>query len=390
VSDEQPTPASSRRRFLLATAALAGGSSGGIAWWITKDTPDRWDHVEPFLTEPADFYNRYDAKKRDPIFWWIRLTKPKLFPIDFAPSPEPWSLTITGEVREELTITQDDLQAEADRSGSISLLKTLRCAGDRPGNRLASTAVFTGVPFRPFVMRARPKGGAVRLRIFGEDGFTNTLRLDDLADRGARPMLLAWAMNGQPMPHERGGPIRLVAPDRFGFKNIKWPQRIEVTSNDSTWGNHEVDIAAGTDDGLETMGSKILTPDLHRHNPVADTHSAAVQVRGMAFGHAGAPVGRVDVRIDDGDWRPAMIEAPEELRADPLVREALDRLPEAERPWPMLDVWTPWTFRWTAPGPGEYRLAVRVTTADGQAQEPTDIFTIDGFSEQATGVIRVL
>ncbi len=382
---EEKTGHSSRRRFLFAAALLAGGGAGGVVWTFTKDTPDHWDRIVPFLTEQPAFYNRYEAKKRDPRFWWVKATRPGLFPDNHHPV-EDWSLSFEGEVDNPFELDDSEVRSLADRVGSISLLRTLRCAGDRPGNRLASNAVFTGLPFAEVLRRARPRSTAKRIRFHGDDGFTTSLKLSHFEDRGGRPSLLAYAVNGEPLTHERGGPVRLVMPDRYGFKNIKWPRRAVFTSDDSTWGNHEVDIRAGTDDGLEAIGSKILTPDLRDWNPVAETGERKLMFRGVAFGGQ-SPVAKVDVQIAGGAWRPATLEPPEELTADPLVAAAVARLPE--RRWPLVDVWTPWRIRWTAPGPGEYEVRVRVTNTAGEVQPEADRVTVDGWSEQATGRVVV-
>jgi DMSO/TMAO reductase YedYZ molybdopterin-dependent catalytic subunit len=356
VNDEKPSR-SSRRRFLFAAALLAGGGAGGVVWTFTKDTPDHWDRVVPFLTEQPAFYSRYEAKKRDPKFWWVKLTRPALFP-DKHPPLERWSLRLDGEVYSEVEVDDAEVRALADQLGSVSLLRTLRCAGDRPDNRLASNAVWTGLPLAHLIRRARPKSTAKRIRLYGDDGFTASLRLSYLQERGGRPPLLAYAVNGEPMEHERGGPVRLVMPDRYGFKNIKWPRRMEFTSDDSLWG----------------------------WNPTAETTARDLTLRGVAFGGQ-SPVKTVDVRVGDGAWRSAVVETPEELTSDPLVRAAVERLPE--RGWPLGDVWTHWTIGWSAPGPGEYEVRVRVTNAAGETQPETDIITADGWSQQATGRIVI-
>ena len=356
-----------------------------MVWTFTKDTPDYWDRTAPFLTAQPAFYNRYEAKKRDPKFWWVKATRPRLFP-DEHPPLDRWTLSFEGEVDDPFEIDDAEVRDLADRTGSVSLLRTLRCAGDRPGNRLASNAVWTGLPIARLLRRARPKPGVKRVRLYGDDGFTTCLKLSWFDDRDNRPTLLAYAVNGEPMTHARGGPVRLVMPDRYGFKNIKWPRRAVFTSDDSPWGNHEVDLRAGTDDGLEGIGSKILTPDLRDWNPQAQSSRRRLTFKGVAFGGQ-SPVTKVEIRVGKGQWWPAVIEPPKELTADPLVKAAVARL--RHRTWPLVDVWTPWTAGWTAPGPGEYTVRARVTNADGETQPETDPNTIDGWSEQPAWTIVV-
>lgn len=181
--------------------------------------------------------------------------------------------------------------------------------------------------------------------------------------------------------------MRLIVPDRFGFKNVKWPRRIEVTANDEPWGHHEVDTDGGTDHGLVTLGSKILSPDLRQTNPLAITTLRPLVLRGVAFGGYEA-VAKVQVRVGGRDqpWRKAQIPRPKELEGHHEVQRAWR---DRGRKWPLPDVWTPWLYRWTPTEPGEFTISVKATTESGVEQPKTDIDFIDAESSWATGTVKI-
>ncbi len=375
------------RRWVLGAGAGVITGSGLAAWWLTADTPDAWDQSIPFLTDASVFYNKWDAKKKDPAFWITAVTRPDVNVVDWRGDGEPFTMRIDGDAaRGSVTVTREDVLRSAATRGSVALLKTMRCSGDRPGIRLASNAVWTGVPLRRF-LDPQVTRAAKRLRIRAPDGFSAGLSLDALDTEDGRTVLLAFQLNGEFIPHARGGPVRLIVPDRFGFKNVKWPRHIEITSDDVPFGNHEVDTRAGTDDGHVTMGSKLLSPDLGATNPVAVTSLRPLVLRGVAFGGREA-VEKVQVRFGGGDqpWRKAQIPRPKELELHHEVQRAWR---DRGRLWPLPDVWTPWLYRWTPPGPGDYTVSVKATTESGAAQPEVDTTHIDALSHWATGTIRV-
>ena len=378
---------SKTRRWLLGSGLLATGGITGGAWWLLADTPDLWDKEVPFLTDASVFYNKWDAKKRDPVFWVAALTRPDVQVLEWSGDGEEFSLQIDGDAAKGTVVfTYEEILASATADGLVTLLKTMQCCGDGPEVRLASNAVWSGVPLRR-LLDPLLGPGAKRLRVHSPDGFTSNLRISDLDTPDGRQTLLAFEMNGQRLPHARGGPVRLIVPDRFGFKNVKWPRRIEVTQEDGAWGNHEVDSGAGTDDGKMTLGSKILSPNLGKTNPSATIDIRPLVLRGVAFGGT-EPIHRVQIRIGGPDqpWRTAKLPIPKELETHPEARRAWT---ERERKWPLPDVWTPWVFKWSPPEAGDYDVVVKASTSSAQQPEFDDD-RLDADSSWALGTIRVV
>ena len=375
------------RRWLLGSGLALTAAGSGVGWFLVRDTPDNWEVPFAFLTDDSVFYDRWQAKKRDPIFWWAALTQPELHALGWSGDGAPWQMVIEGDgVGTATTLDLVGLRAIADADGTIALLKTMRCSGDSWESRLASNGVWTGVPLAPLLAKARVTPDAKRLRITGHDGFTANVGLDMLRTEDGRQALLALDLNGKPLSHERGGPVRLIVPDRFGFKNVKWPKRLEVTTSDAPWGNHEVDTNAGTDSGEITLGSKILRPDIKRTNPDADAPLAPLVLAGVAFGGT-EPVARVEVQVGrDAPWKKARLPRPKELTGHAEVARAWTSVGKS---WPLPDVWTPWTLHWTPKTPGDYRIRVRATSASGRSQPDDDGDWRDANSAVARGTVRV-
>jgi DMSO/TMAO reductase YedYZ molybdopterin-dependent catalytic subunit len=367
-------------------AGAAGSGVLGIQVWQRADRGPAWGQRVPFLTPQDEFYNRFDAKKFDLRFYWVRWNDRERYPHRTKRPEVPWGLRFDGAVGASFHLSERGIRAAGEEIGVVRLLKTLRCTGDGPDDRLASNGVWTGVPLLPILARARPAANVQRLRIYGEDGFTANLRLADLDTADGRPTMLAWELNGEPLSEARGGPVRLIVPDRYGFKNVKWPVRIELTRDDAVWGNHELDTRAGLDDGTVTLGSKLLDPDMRRGRDEVRTKERELVIRGVALSGL-APIAKVQISVDRGPWQEVRLDVPAELTSHPETRAA--HLTAGLR-WPLPDVWVPWWHRWTAPGPGRYWLQVRAIDAQGAAQPAHDKQLLDGDSRIAHGWIEVV
>ncbi|HEU0300429.1 MAG TPA: molybdopterin-dependent oxidoreductase, partial [Longimicrobium sp.] len=157
--------------------------------------------------------------------------------------PAAWQLPVCGEVEAPFTLDWDELRALPRHSVAV----TLECAGNArslvtpatPGQQwehgAVSTAVFTGVSLRALLERARPRAGAVEVLFTGADsGGVGAGRTEPFAR--SIPMalaqdpdvLLAWEMNGEPLPAEHGYPLRLVVPRWYGVASVKWLAEVRV------------------------------------------------------------------------------------------------------------------------------------------------------------------
>ena len=209
---------------------------------------------------------------------------------------------------------------------------TLQCVGSNPQLQLISNGEWTCVRLDQVLdsLGVEVPDDALQLVLWGHDGYHAMVPLADLADA---PLYVAYELNGEPLSIEHGFPLRVLAPNRYGMKNVKWLAELTFVS--------EEHISFYTPDGwsesaeYRANGFVASPPDGLRID-----EGDEVKVLGTAF--AGAdPIERVEVSIDDGPWRDADI----------------DYAPGA-------DIWALWSYRWSPPA-GRHSLQVRVTTASG-------------------------
>jgi DMSO/TMAO reductase YedYZ molybdopterin-dependent catalytic subunit len=159
--------------------------------------------------------------------------------------PEAWRLSVAGLVRETLSVSLRDLR----EMPAQSLTATLECAGNgralfspAPGGErwelgAVSTAHWTGARLRDVLDRAGVLPSARELIFRGADGgpladlpepirFERSLGVEDAMRSGA---LLAYEMNGDPLPIRHGFPVRLVVPGWYAVASVKWLTEVEAT-----------------------------------------------------------------------------------------------------------------------------------------------------------------
>ncbi len=241
---------------------------------------------------------------------------------------ERWQLEITGQVRAPRAWTLEQLRALEGESRAI----TLECISNEVGGHLISTAQWRGVTLQKLLAAASGAlPTATHLIFYGVDGYATSLPLADLLQ--ART-LLAWEMNGQPLPDRHGFPLRALVAGRYGEQSAKWLSRIELTDQPYK-GFYQ---SQGWSDGPLSTMSRIDTP--------ASTASiGAVTVSGIAFAGLRA-ITRVEVSTDGGaDWHDATL---------------MPRISDQS--------WRFWQWTWRPATPGRYTLVVRATDSSGALQ----------------------
>ena len=130
--------------------------------------------------------------------------------------PETWEFAVTGAVDQELAFDWEeftDLPSETQRQDfhCVTGWSKLDCE-------------FTGVPFSELAERAGVRDEAVHVMFHALDGYTTNLPLED-CDR--REVLFAWAYEGESLPPDHGGPLRVVTPHKYAYKGAKWVNGVE-------------------------------------------------------------------------------------------------------------------------------------------------------------------
>ncbi len=243
-----------------------------------------------------------------------------------------WRLRVHGMVEREVELTFDELLAQP----LIETYLTLTCVSNPVGGPYAGNARWLGWPVRELLARAEPLPDADMVLSTSADGWTASTPLEMLTDPG-RDALLAVGMNGAPLPVDHGFPVRMVVPGLYGYVSAtKWVVDLEVTrfaDRTAYW------TARGWAPRAPIkLASRIDVPQSGSTLP-----AGRVVVAGVAWAqHTG--IGAVEVAVDGGEWQPAL-------------------LADAVGP----DTWRQWRFEWAAE-PGEHRVAVRATDADGTVQ----------------------
>ncbi len=132
--------------------------------------------------------------------------------------PATWSLKIGGHVENPHQLTYTDLRAlpQASQTSDFHCVTGWTVNGVR----------WRGVRFKDLLAAAKPLPGASMLQfVSAEQPYVDYLTLGQamLPD-----VMLAWEMDGAPLPQEHGAPVRVVIPDMYGYKNVKWVAEINL------------------------------------------------------------------------------------------------------------------------------------------------------------------
>lgn len=308
------------------------------------------------------------------------------FDIPYVPEASAWRLDIAGKVRTPFSLSIDDIR----RLPQKTLRVTLECAGSGRANLsprwpsmpwmhcAVGTAEWTGTPLRAVLERAGIAADTIDVAFFGVDrGFDKGV--EHPYGRSLEPelamgedVLLAYAMNGQPLLPQHGFPLRLIVPGWYGMASVKWLHRIEALARPFD-GYQQVGSyvykRSTTDPGIPVTHMRVKS--LMVPPGIADwwtsqrmVEAGPVTIHGRAWSGGGVPIAKVEVGVD-GRWA--------EAEFGPVVG-----------PY----TWRSWQFAWTA-APGEHELACRATDANGATQPREAPFDRGGFGNNMVHRVQV-
>lgn len=301
-----------------------------------------------------------------------------------AASPD-WKLRISGRFDRPLELGLDDIKALP----SLTRRVTLECAGNGRGQMSprypsvpwleegVSTAQWTGVPLAELLARAGLRPEAVDIVFRGADRgidrgieheFARSLTPPVALDAEA---LVAYAMNGAPLPPQHGAPLRLVVPRWYGMASVKWLFAIEAIDRPfdgvqqaSSYHFRTVNGEKGVPCTLMRVNSLMVPPgipDFYTRKRVAE--AGVIDILGRAWSGAGS-IERVEIAVN-GQWRDAVVEP---RQAEPA--------------------WQRWHAAWDA-SPGEHELACRATDRTGARQPLEPPWDLSGFGNNAVQRVEV-
>ncbi|GAA2021363.1 molybdopterin-dependent oxidoreductase [Nocardioides kribbensis] len=341
VRSDDPAPrGASRRGVLVATGvlALAAAVMGGAGRFITglrtrpedielptaadpapalpTDLSEKYPGISSLRTSNADFY-RVDTRLDTPIL-----------------SADDWTLTIDGDVDQEVTLTFDDLLGMELIERDI----TMTCVSNSVGGKFVGAATWLGVRLTDVLERAGIEGTkADQILATDFDGMTISTPLEVAVD--GRDTMLVVGMNGEPLPREHGFPVRMITPGLYGFVgSCKWLTRLTLTTYDDAqayWTERDWDT-----DAPIKISTRIDTP-----NALDQLDKGENIVGGVAWAQQKGGVAKVQVQVDGGGWQDAELG------------------PEVNN-----DYWRQWFYRWDAQDEGQHTISARCVDGDGNVQ----------------------
>ena len=203
-------------------------------------------------------------------------------------------------------------------------------------------------------------------RLAGDPAFHGAVLDHALQDE----VLLAWEMNGEPLDEKHGAPLRLVVPGWFGIAWVKWLNRIDVIDRRfmGKWMAREyVTIRGEQRDGEDTNWRETSVCNINVKSicaRVVRLGNGVHRITGAAWSD-GTPLTKVEVRVDDGPWRPATMEKKPVRGSDGKF------------------TWSLWSFDWAGAVPGEHTVVSRATDDDGRIQPPPEDPSIKNKRQEA-------
>lgn len=154
-----------------------------------------------------------------PRFGWAQLA------FRFPKNTAHVEIEVRGDVDTALTV-----RAELEALPRVDQVSDLHCVTTWTKRSIR----WSGIRFRDFYEQivepmARPHAGATLVVLRAQDGYDQSLPLDDLLAPG---VLLADRLDGRPLPIAHGAPLRLIAPAHYGYKNLKHVHSIEFWRDD--------------------------------------------------------------------------------------------------------------------------------------------------------------
>ena len=301
---------------------------------------------------------------------------------------DSWRLEISGLVNRPLSLSLPQLMARP----AVTAAVTMECAGN--GRALLSprplsqpwlheaigTARWTGTPLAPLLAAAGLRPNAQELVFTGRDeGVQGDERQHyqrslTIPQATAAEVLLAWAMNGAPIPPQHGAPLRLVVPGWYGMTSVKWLERIDAIAHhfdgyqmERTYRYSQTPDDPG--DPVTTIRVRALmippgVPDFMTRRRLVDAGPHLITGRAWAGPDA---ITRVQFSPDAGaTWQDAALSEP-------------------VGPW----AWRAWHCPWTA-HPGQHTLLARATDRRGNTQPLTQAWTQQGMGNNTAHRVEVL
>ena len=271
-----------------------------------------------------------------------------------------YRLKVTGMVDNELELSLNDLQT----GDVIEQQVGFECGGNsqRLLYGLIGNANWQGATLSSILNRAGIQDGAKEVVFFAQDVATEEIRGREVEKAFARSLsiedamrsenMLAFEMNGEPLPHFHGKPVRLLVPGWYGVANVKWLTQIHVQNTrymGRFMGRDYVTLKRSNVGGVERwVENSVTTMNLKSAIIRVIESGGRYRIQGFVL-NDGTPLESVEVKIDDGPWQRAQLN-PRNTKYS----------------------WKLFQYDWIEPNSGTHTLVSRVTDINGNVQPTND------------------
>ncbi|MDB3992129.1 molybdopterin-dependent oxidoreductase [Gammaproteobacteria bacterium] len=319
-------------------------ASDAFSWRPIEPNTTHWQdtrEINSFFTENEDFYlvQHYG--------------QPTI-------NNDAYRLRVTGMVDNELDLSLRDLQ----NGDVIEQQVGFECGGNsqRLLYGLIGNANWRGTTLNSVLELAGIQEGAKEVVFFAEDVATEEIRGREVEKAFARSMsiddalrsenMLAFEMNGEPLPHYHGKPVRLVVPGWYGVANVKWINQIHVQDTrymGRFMGRDYVTLKHSNVGGVERwVENSVTTMNLKSAIVRVIEDNAQHRIQGFVL-NDGTPIASVEIKIDDGPWQRAELN-PRNTKYS----------------------WKLFQYNWEDALAGEHTIVSRVTDVNGNVQPTND------------------
>ena len=389
-----------RRYFLGLQAAGVAGLGASIGW----AEPGRPEATGPLLSVPELAEAIAKLRYLTPLDQFKMFGRGSPPPHELSPEkrrevgldPETWRLEIVADPESDCKLEHPLTKEQGTALDWPGLMKLAETRAVRFMKVMTCTNVadplgmglWEGVPLRDVIWLARPKTNLRRVFYYGyhnddpKQRFQSSLSIDRVLEDppGEPPVILCYKLNGQWLTPKAGAPVRMVVPEAYGNRSVKWLQRIVLTNgyqaNDTyaTW-NNDVEST------LKTYARFLLVPKkIKAAQPAAVTGVAQVGASGLSkvqywLHPQAAPLPNDDPYFAKGAWKDAAVLPPPKHWGGglpdgklPAIPSQIDPATGKPRGWPQRNTIVHWAVLLVDVPPGEYHLRCRTIDAHGTAQ----------------------
>ncbi len=377
----------SRRDLLKLSTGGAAALAGTATLAAGKQKGPVCEEGGCCITPSGDFYN---VERGHPLPYKLPIEKQRVIGM----LRETWQLEIVADPASNSKIERPMLRSdgtaltfeklmEIAKTKAVSYLKVITCnnLSDPLGHGL-----WEGVPLRDVLWQCGPVENLRHVWYHGHHNedpqqiFKCYLPMNRVFEDppGELPVILCYKLNGEFLSGERGGPVRMIVPEAYGFKSVKWLQRIGFTNahqSDDTYanGNNDLNSWLKTFARFGKLPEKIKAGEpltIHGHAQVGISGLKTVQ---YWLRDLNQPLPANDPHFMKAPWQEAQI-VPFDgsgiagFNGAPLHPAQFDPAARKPREWPLRHTLCRWAVKPLKIAPGKYELHCRTIDSNGAAQ----------------------